>query len=118
MAAVGITIFNTVSEEKFKISVIAKRYNYLLFSRTMASIREEIADIAITLSQISEERNNLLKALRVEEDNFNHYFRLYQDKFEALLKEKNETNEKLLRDNARISAHFLGDDAPVLEHKY
>ena len=84
----------------------------------MATLREEIADITTTLFQIQMERDNLLKALRAQEENFNHYFKLYQDKYEALLKEKNETNNILMQDNARLFAHLRGENAPVPQYKY
>ena len=84
----------------------------------MANLREEIADITTTLFQIQMERDNLLKALRAQEENFNHFFRIYQDKYEALLKEKNETNNILLQDNARLLAHMRGENAPNLQFKY
>ena len=68
----------------------------------MASLREEIADVTTTLFQIQMERDNLLKALRAQGENFNHFYRIYQDKNEALMKEKkNETNISL-QYNARL----------------
>ena len=75
----------------------------------MANVREEILDIKITLGQICEEKSDLLKALRVQEDNFSYYFRIYQDKVEVLLKEKDDKFDLLLRENCQLNARIRGD---------
>ena len=82
----------------------------------MANLQEEIADVTTTLFQIQMERNNLLKALRAQGENFNHFFRIYQDKYEALLKEK-KTKPATFRYKIML-AYMRGENAPTLQFKY
>lgn len=84
----------------------------------MASLREEISDIKITLSQIEEERQNLLKHLQIQEENYSVTLKKYEDKIDQLLKQKEEEIDKLLREKCRLEATVLGEDAPVLQYKF
>lgn len=61
----------------------------------MASLREEISDLTVTLDQLAKERENLLQALQIQEDNFYLTYKEYQEKVEELFKQKDEKIEEL-----------------------
>ena len=54
----------------------------------MASLREKISDIKITLSQIEEEYKNLLKHLQIQEENYSVTLKNYENKLDQLLKRR------------------------------
>lgn len=84
----------------------------------MSTIKEQIADLTITLNQISEERKNLIKHLLIQEENYDVHFKNYENKVDTLLKEKDEEIDKLLREKCLLEARILGEDAPVLQYKF
>ena len=84
----------------------------------MASLREEISDIKITLSQIEEKCKNLLKHLQIQEENYSVTLKNYENKLDQLLKQKNEEIDKLLREKCRLEATTLGEEDPVLQYKF
>ena len=61
----------------------------------MSSLREEISNLTITLSQLEEERRNLLKHFQIQEENYAVTFKNYENKVDLLLKQKEEQVEKL-----------------------
>lgn len=84
----------------------------------MSTLRKEISDLTITLHQLAEERENLLKHFQIQEVNYGATFKIYENKVEALLKEKDEQIEKLLKEKCVLEAKILGEDAPVLQYKF
>lgn len=84
----------------------------------MATLREQISDLTITLNQLAEERKNLIKHMQIQEDHYEATFKKYEDKVEALLKGKDEHIDKLLKEKCLLEAKILGEDAPVLQYKF
>ena len=63
----------------------------------MSSLREEISNLTITLSQLEEERRKLLKQFQIQEDNYAATFKNYENKVDLLLKQKEKQAEKILK---------------------
>ena len=64
----------------------------------MSSLHEEISSLTITLSQLEEERKNLLKHFQIQEENYAATFKNYENKVDLLLKQEEEQVEKLFKE--------------------
>ena len=71
----------------------------------MSSLREEISNLTITLSQLEEERRNLLKHFQIQEENFKNY----ENKVDLLLKQKEEQIEQLFKEKCLLEAKLVSN---------
>ena len=73
----------------------------------MSSLCEEISNLTITLSQLEEERRNLLKHFQIQEENYAFTFKNYENKVDLLLKQKEEQVEKICKEKCLLEGKLV-----------